>query len=55
MSGFSSGNAAGVTRQVRHEATGEVVYDNQMGEADNSNAGTELGGGNIATHRDKRK
>lgn len=27
-----------------------VVYDNQMGESDDSNAGTVLGGGNIVIH-----
>ena len=28
-----------------------VVYDNQMGEDDNSDAGTEIGGGNIVIHK----
>ena len=31
-----------------------VVYDNQMGEDDDSNAGPELGGGNIVVHKGKK-
>jgi hypothetical protein len=30
-----------------------VVYDNKMGEDDDSNAGSEVGGGSIASHKDK--
>ena len=30
-----------------------IVYDNQMGEGDDSNAGTEVGGGSIIIHKGK--
>jgi len=30
-----------------------VVYDNKMGEPDDSNAGTEIGGGSIVVHKEK--
>ncbi len=30
-----------------------VVYDNKMGEPDESDAGTEIGGGNIVVHKAK--
>jgi len=32
---------------------GDVVYDNKIGEPDDSNAGTEIGGGNIVVHKAK--
>ena len=32
-------------------ATGEVVYDNQMGEAEDAEAATTLGGGSIVIHK----
>jgi len=31
----------------------EVVYDNKMGESDDSTATTELGGGSIVIHKSK--
>jgi hypothetical protein len=34
-------------------ATEEIIYDNQMGEADNSDPSTELGGGSIVIHKAK--
>lgn len=34
-------------------ATGEVIYDNKMGEDDNSNAGAEIGGSSIVIHKDE--
>jgi hypothetical protein len=34
-------------------ATGEIIYDNQMGEDDDSNTGTEIGGGSIVIHKAK--
>lgn len=36
--------------KIWEKATDEVVYDNQMGEDDDSGTGTALGGGNIAIH-----
>ncbi len=33
------------------DADDAVVYDNQLGEGDDSNAGTELGGGQVMIHR----
>ena len=32
-------------------ATGEVIYDNKIGEDDNSNAGAEIRGGSIVIHK----
>lgn len=32
-------------------ATDEIVYDNQMGEADDSDATTEIGGRSIVIHK----
>ncbi len=34
-------------------ATDEIVYDNQMGAADDGNPATELGGGSIVIHKAK--
>ncbi len=41
--------------KVWDKATDEVVYDNQLSAADDSNVSTELGGGNIVIHEDKGK
>jgi len=37
--------------RIWKSATESVVYDNEIGEPDDSDAGTEIGGGNIVVHR----
>lgn len=37
--------------KIWDKATGAVVYDNRMGEADDASASTALGGGSIAIHK----
>jgi PKD repeat protein len=37
--------------KIWDKATGVVIYDNQPGSADNANATTAIGGGNIVIHR----
>ena len=47
-------NGGGVDRfriKVWSTATGEIVYDNQRGESDDSGASTVLGGGSIVIHK----
>jgi len=36
--------------KIWNKASDTMIYDNQMGESDDSNAGTEIGGGNIVVH-----
>jgi hypothetical protein len=36
--------------KIWHSVTGEVIYDNQMGEPDDSDSATPLGGGSVAIH-----
>lgn len=49
-------NGGGGTDRFRikiwDKATGEIIYDNQMGEDDNANTSTTLGGGSIVIHKD---
>jgi PKD repeat protein len=48
-------NGGGGTDRFRikiwDRATGDVVYDNQRGQSDDSDAGTALGGGSIVIHK----
>jgi hypothetical protein len=37
--------------KIWDKGTGEIVYDNKMGESDDGYAGTEIGGGNIKVHK----
>ena len=37
--------------KIWNEATGEVIYDNQMGSADNASASMAIGGGSIVIHK----
>lgn len=37
--------------RIWDRSSGEVVYDNQRGEGEDSDAATALGGGNIVIHR----
>jgi hypothetical protein len=39
--------------KIWNKGTDEVVYDNKMGESDDSYAGTAIGGGNIKVHKAK--
>jgi hypothetical protein len=36
------------------DSGGAVVYDNKMGQPDDSNEGTELGGGSIIIHKSRK-
>jgi Leucine-rich repeat (LRR) protein len=47
----SSGGVDKFRIKIWDKATGEIVYDNQMGESDDSAAATELGGGSIVIHK----
>lgn len=38
--------------KIWNKASGEVVYDNQIGTADNAEPSTEIAGGNIVIHKD---
>jgi PKD repeat protein len=37
--------------KIWDKATGEVIYDNQMGDAEDADAATEIGGGSIVIHK----
>ena len=39
--------------KIWDKATDQIVYDNKIGEPDDSDAGTEIGGGNIVIHKEK--
>jgi hypothetical protein len=39
--------------RIWDKATGDVVYDNQMGEEDDAVVGTEISGGSIVVHKAK--
>ena len=39
--------------KIWDKAADQIVYDNQMGELDDSSAATELGGGSIVIHEAK--
>ncbi len=39
--------------KIWDKATGEVVYDNQMGDSDDADAATAIGGGSIVIHKTK--
>ena len=38
--------------KIWDKAVEDIVYDNKMGEADDSDAGTEIGGGSIVVHKE---
>ena len=40
----------GVRIKIWYSGTGEVIYDNQMGEPDDANLATALGGGSVVIH-----
>ncbi len=40
-----------VLHRRSEQATEEIIYDNQMGEADDADAATEIGGGSIVIHK----
>ena len=39
--------------KIREKDTDQIIYDNKMGEADDSTAGTAIGGGSIVIHTGK--
>lgn len=39
--------------RIWDKATDEVVYDNQMGDSDDADAATAIGGGSIVVHKAK--
>jgi hypothetical protein len=38
--------------KIWDKATDEIIYDNQMGDEEDANPTTELGGGSIVIHED---
>ena len=51
LDGGPSGEADGFRIKIWDLAGGGVVYDNKMGEGDDSDASTALGGGSVTIHR----
>lgn len=46
-----SGDADAFRIKIWDVVTGAIVYDNKIGEGDESDAATSLGGGSIVIHR----
>lgn len=44
----------GIRMKIWDKATGNLVYDNQIGTSDNTNPTTAIGGGSIVIHTDKQ-